>query len=79
MPRSEPRKTHERGDKWWVVHQHDDVKVVKSAEMPSAEVEDGERMKRIHGPAATEAEAKELAESIYSRTLKGMAEREGLI
>ncbi len=78
MADTKTRKTHERRDKWWVVHQHDEVTVVNSEEIPSTEVKAGERFKRIHGHYATREEAQERADAIYATTFKGMMEKAGM-
>jgi hypothetical protein len=78
MAGQKPREMVERRDKWWVVHQHDQVTVVKSDEAPSAEIEPGDRIKRLLGPYTSEADAQEVADSTYSRTLRAMAERAGV-
>jgi hypothetical protein len=78
MASNTPKKTHERRERWWVVHQHHEVTVVQGEERPDTAVEDGERIKRAYGPYYTKEEAKDQADAIYSRTTKAMAERAGV-
>jgi hypothetical protein len=73
------KKAKPAGDarRWFVVHQHHQVDVVHSNERPETKVAKGERAKVIHGPYATEEEARTRADWIYSRTTKARLERAG--
>lgn len=63
---------------WWVRVQHDDVKVVSGRERPNVDRVPGERLAYAIGPYQDEAQARQRAEDIYSRTHKAMLERMGL-
>lgn len=65
------------GRRWYVVHQHHQVDVVHADKRPDTTVQKGERAKVVHGPYATEEEARKRADWIYSRTTKARLERAG--
>ena len=66
-----------RGESWWVVHQHHDVEVVKASDRPNTTPERGERMKKAWGPYKSQAEAKERADRIESKTTRTMRAKAG--
>lgn len=67
-------KTH-ASRRWWVVAQHDDIKVVEATERPSSQVEKGERAKDVRGGFASKEDAERVADKLESRTLRVQAAR----
>lgn len=76
MADTKPQKKHGDGGKWWVVHQHQEMRVVHSSDRPDSKVEPGERLKHIHGPFGNEADAKSRADAMKAKTARARVGRE---
>ena len=69
-----PRPNTAGDTPFWVLQQHDRFSVVQSAEPPPLKVADGLRQKLRFGPYRTEADAKDAAAKMYSRTMRSQLE-----
>lgn len=65
------RRETSGSDRWWVIRQHTEVTVVRSATRPELKIEAGDRLGRVFGPYATQAEADTKRDERAARTIVG--------
>lgn len=75
MADSKTVKTHGDRSRWWIVHQHQDIKVTSQAERPDVTIEKGDRVKRVYGPFTSQQLAQERAELMRSNTTRARVGR----
>lgn len=77
MTSTKDRPQARAGDPYWIIHQDQEVTVLRQRNMPSVEVAKGERIKRLMGPIYSEEDAKKMADGIRSRTMTAIMQRGG--